>query len=169
MKRLIIGTTIALSLACIGSIGATQDTIQATNLQHVTVNAPPGQYETYIVDLHMGYGFEAFVGNTHRQYMQAQREAERLEGLRKQGMARRSLVSVAVDNSTGHGLAKQFQLIDASRHTVAIVNVYCKQFVRSGGNRCQVVSQSYGPASGERLASVRVAHRAAGALDRRDG
>jgi hypothetical protein len=167
MKRLIIATTIALSLVCIGS--AAQDAIQTTNLQHVTVNAPPGQYETYIVDLHMGYGFEAFVGNTHREYMQAQREAERLEGLRKQGMARRPLVSVAVDNSTGHGLAKQFQLIDASRNTVAIVNVYCKQFVRSGGNRCEVVSQSYGPANGERLASVRVERRAAGALYRRDG
>lgn len=142
MKRPLIATTIALGLACVGSVSTAQDQLHTTNLQHVTVNAPPGQYETYVVDLHMGYGLEAFVGNTHRQYVQAQRAADRSEALRKQGMARRPLIAVAVDNSTGPGVAKQFQLIDSAQNTVAIVNVYCKQFVRAGGQHCQVVPQS---------------------------
>jgi hypothetical protein len=142
MKRLIIGTSIALGLAWGGSVSAAQDETRTTTLQHVTVNAPPGQYEIYVVDLHLGYGLTAFVGNTHRQYVQARREVERLEALRKHGMARQPLVAVAVDNSTGHGVAKQFQLIDSAQNTVAVVNVYCKQFVRAGGKRCQVVPLS---------------------------
>ncbi|SFS11811.1 hypothetical protein SAMN05216570_2570 [Dyella sp. OK004] len=158
MKRPIIATTIALGLACIGSVSAAQDEIRTTNLQYVTVNAPPGQYETYTVDLHKGYGLEAFVGNTHKQYMQAQRAAERSEALRKQGMAQRPLVAVAVDNSTGPGVAKQFQLIDANRNTVAIVNVYCKQYVRAGGPRCQLVARSFGSTNSQRLASRHAGH-----------
>lgn len=141
MKRLMIATIIALALACVGSVSAAQDEIRTTNLQHVTVNAQ-GQYETYIVDLTKSYGLEALVGNTHRQYVQAQRAADRSEAMRKHGMAQRPLVTVAVDNSMGPGVAKQFQLIDSAQDTVAIVNVYCKRVVPSGGPRCQLVPQS---------------------------
>jgi hypothetical protein len=137
MKRLIIASTIALSLACAGSISAAQDEIHTTNLQTFTVTAT-GQYETYFVDLHTGYGLKALVGNTHRQYMQAERVAEGSEALRQQGMARQPFVSVAIDNSIGPGVAKRFLLMDSAQSTVAIVDVYCKRAVPAGGKHCQL-------------------------------
>ena len=138
MKRLIIATTITLSLACAGSISAAQDETQATNLQNVTVNAPRGQYETYFVDLHTGYGLETFVGNTHSQYVQAQRAAERSEALRKLGIAPQPLVTLAIDNSIGPGVAKRVLVSDAAQSTVAIVDVYCKRAAPVGSKHCQL-------------------------------
>jgi hypothetical protein len=138
MKRLIIASTIALCLACAGSISAAQDQIHATNLQNFTVTAPPGQYETYVVDLHTGYGLEAFVGNTHSQYVQAERAAERSEALRTLGIAPRPLVTVAIDNSIGPGVAKRILLFDYAQSTVAIVDVYCKRATPAGGKHCQL-------------------------------
>jgi len=152
MKRMIIPMTIALALACAGSVSAAQDQTRTTNLQHVTVNAPPGQYETYTVDLTRNYGLEALVGSTHKEYMEAQRTADSSETMRKHGMAQRPVVTVAVDNSMGAGVAKQFQLIDANQGTVAIVNVYCKRVMPSGGPRCQLAPQSVRP---DFMASVR--------------
>jgi hypothetical protein len=138
MKRLIIATTIALSLACAGSISAAQDETHATNLENFTVTAPPGQYETYFVDLHTGYGLEAFVGNTHTQYVQAARAAERSEALRKLGIAPQPFVAVAIDNSIGPGVAKRVLLFDAAQSAVAIVDVYCKRAAPAGGKHCQL-------------------------------
>lgn len=76
MKHLIIATTVALGLACVGSTSVAQDGSRTTNLQNVRVTAAQGQYETYVVDLHAGYQLEALVGNTHRQYLQARRGRE---------------------------------------------------------------------------------------------
>jgi hypothetical protein len=131
MKRMTIATTIALGLAGVSSVSA-----QTTSMQHVTVTGEPAQYEIYAADLHLGYGLEALVGNTHRQYMQAQREAERSEALRRRGLAQRAVVTVAIDNSSGPGVARQIQLIDSAHDTVAIVNMYCKRVVPSGGRHC---------------------------------
>jgi hypothetical protein len=142
MKRLIIATTIGLGLACAGSVNAVQDETHATNLQTFTVIAPPGQYETYFVDLHTGYGLEALVGNTHSQYVQAERAAERSEALRKLGIAPQPFVAVAVDNSTGPGVAERFLLMDSAQNTVAIVDVYCKRAVPAGGKHCQLAPRS---------------------------
>jgi hypothetical protein len=142
MNRLIIASTIALGFACAGSISAAQDQIQATNLQNLNVTAPVGQYETYFLDLPTGYGLEALVGNTHVQYVQAERAAERAEALRKQGMvAAQPFVAVAIDNSIGAGVAKRVLLMDSSQSTVAIVDVYCKRAVPVGGKHCQLVSR----------------------------
>jgi hypothetical protein len=141
MKRLIIATTIVLGLACAGSVSAVQDETHATNLQSFRVTAPPGQYETYFVNLHTGYGMEAFVGNTHRQYVQAERAAERSEALRKLGIAPRPFVAVAIDNSIGPGVATRFLLIDSAQNAVAIVDVYCKRAAPVGGKHCQLVPQ----------------------------
>jgi hypothetical protein len=47
---------------------------------------------------------------------------------------------VAVDDSSGPGVARQFQLLDADNVTVAIVNVYCKRAVPSGGQHCRLAS-----------------------------
>ena len=138
MKRLIIATTIALTLACAGSISAAQDETHATNLPNFTVTAPPGQYETYFVDLHTGYGLEAFVGNTHSQYVQAAQAAERSEALRKRGIAAQPFVAVAIDNSTGPGVAKRVLLFDSTQSTVAIVDVYCKRAAPAGVKHCQL-------------------------------
>jgi hypothetical protein len=139
MKSLIIASTLALGLACAGSISAAQDQIQATNLQNFTVTAPAGQYETYFVDLHTGYGLAALVGNTHSQYVQAARAAERSEALRMHGMASQPLVTVAIDNSDGPGVAKRFLVSDSMQNTVAIVDVYCKRSVPLGGGKhCQL-------------------------------
>lgn len=154
MKRLIIVTSIALGLACVAGASIAQDQSQTTNLQNVSVTAAPGQYETYVVDLSTGYGLAALVGNSHRQYVQAQRAAENSEVLRKQGMAPQPFVSVAIDNSSGPGMARQIRLIDAAQDTVAIVNVYCKQAAPAEGHRCQLVPQSVAThASDQRLAS----------------
>ena len=153
MKRQIIATTIALGLACVGSVSAAQDQTQTTNMQNVTVTEAPAQYETYVVDLHMGYGLEALVGTTHSQYVQAQRAAERAEALREQGIPRQPDVAVAIDNSSGPGVAKQIQLIDSAQDTVAIVNVNCKRATSAGGKHCQLAPQPvWNNAYGERLA-----------------
>jgi hypothetical protein len=141
MKRLIIATGIALSFACAGSIGAAQDQIHTTNLPNFTVTAPAGQYETYFVDLHTGYGLEALVGNTHRQYMQAERAAERSEAQRMHGIAPQPFVAVAIDNSIGQGVARRVLLTDSNQSTVAIVDVYCKRVISAGGKHCQLFSR----------------------------
>lgn len=141
MKRLLIAMTIALGLACVGSTSVAQDHTQATNLQNFTVTAPAGQYETYFVNLPTGYGLEALVGNTHKQYVQAERAAERVEALRKLGVASQPFVAVAIDNSTGPGVAERFLLADSVQNTVAIVDVYCKRAAPEG-KRCRLVSRS---------------------------
>jgi hypothetical protein len=142
MNRLIIASTIALGFLCAGSISAAQDQIQATNLQNLTVTAPAGQYETYFLDLPTGYGLEALVGNTHMQYVQAERVAERSEAQRKLGMAAsQPFVAVAIDNSTGPGVAKRILVTDSAQSTVAIVDVYCKRAAPVGGKHCQLFSR----------------------------
>ena len=146
MKRLITAATIALSMVCAGSISAAQDQIQATNLQHFTVTAPTGQYETYFVDLDTGYGLEALVGNTHSQYVQAEQMAERSEALRQAGVAPQPLIAVAIDNSINAGVAKRFVVSDPAESTVAIVDMYCKRVVPAGAKHCQLFHQQV-PAS----------------------
>jgi hypothetical protein len=141
MKRLIIATSIALSVACAGSVSAAQDQVQATNLQYLTVTAPPGQYETYVLDLGTGYGLEAFVGNTRSEYVQAERAAESSEALRKLGIAPQPFVAVAIDNSIGPGVARRILLTDPAQSTVAIVDVYCKRAVPAGGKHCQLFNR----------------------------
>ncbi len=151
MKHPIIATTIMLGLSCISGVSAAQDGAQqTTKLQHVTVNPAPGQYETYAVNLNAGYGLKTLVGHTHRQYVQAQREAERLEALRKQGMAPAPFVTVALDDSSGPGMGRRILLFDANRATVAIVDAHCKR-VAPEGKRCQLVSPD---ASSRSLASI---------------
>jgi hypothetical protein len=155
MKSLIITSTIALGLAFVSSISAAQDQTQATSLQHLTVTAPMGQYETYVVDLHTGYGLAALVGNTHRQYMQAVRAAERSEALRKKGVAQQSLVAVAIDDSNGLGVAKRILVSDSSQATVAIVDVYCKRTSTASGKHCMVFSRGFGQPYSQRVASAK--------------
>jgi hypothetical protein len=138
MKRLIIASTIALGFVCAGSISAAQDQIHTTNLPNFTVTAPIGQYETYFVDLHTGYGLEALVGNTHRQYVQAERAAERSEALRKMGIASQPFVAVAIDNSIGPGVAQRVLVMDSAQSTVAVVDVYCKRVAPAGSKHCQL-------------------------------
>ncbi|KRE85850.1 hypothetical protein ASG75_09855 [Rhodanobacter sp. Soil772] len=151
MKYPIIATTIALALSCISGVGAAQDeSQQTTRLQRVTVTAVPGQYETYAINLNTGYGLKTLVGHTHRQYVQAQREAERSEALRKRGMAPSPFVTVAIDNSSGPGMARRILLLDANRATVAVVDAHCKRVVPVEGKRCQLVSRD---ASSQSLAS----------------
>jgi|GEM_PF-664944 len=154
MKSLIIVSTIAFGLACAGSISAAQDQIQATNLQNLTVTAPAGQYETYVVDLHTGYGLAALVGNTHSQYMQAARAAERSEALRKGTMAQQSLVAVAIDNSVAPGVAKRILVTDSAQNTVTFVDVYCKRAVPAGDKHCQLFPGGIRPPHSQRLAST---------------
>src|SRR5690348_10096709 len=108
MKHLINATTLAFGLICAGGASAAQDQAQTTNLRNVTVNAVPGQYETYVADLHTGYSLHALVGNTHRQYVQARRATEQSEAVRQSGTAVSS-VAVAIDNSAGPGVARQIQ------------------------------------------------------------
>lgn len=141
MKSLMTATMFALGLACVGSTSVAQDQTRATNLQNFTVTAPAGQYETYSIDLPTGYGFAALVGNTHRQYMQAQRAAEGSEALRMRGVASKPYVAVAIDNSAGPGVAKRFLLTDSVQNTVAVVDVYCKR-VAPEGKRCRLVPHS---------------------------
>lgn len=152
MKRPIIATTIVLALSCISGISAAQDeSQQTTRLQRVTVNPAPGQYETYAINLNTGYGLKTLVGNTHRQYVQAQREAERSEALRKQGMALSPFVTVALDNSSGPAMGRRILLFDANRATVAVVEAHCKRVAPAEGQRCQLASRD---ASGQSLASI---------------
>jgi hypothetical protein len=84
---------------------------------------------------------EAFVGSTHKQYVQAARAAERSETLRKLGMAPQPFVAVAIDNSINPGLAQRILLTDSAQSTVAIVDVYCKRIAPVGGRRCQLFSR----------------------------
>lgn len=154
MKLPITATIVAISLACAGSVSAAQDRNHTTNLQTFTVTAPPGEYETYVVDLHTGYELAALVGNTHSQYMQAARAAERSEALRKQGVAAQPLVAVAIDNSTGPGVSKRILVTDPGQNTVAFVDVYCKRAVPSGGKHCQLFPNGIRPAHGQQLAST---------------
>lgn len=141
MKHLTIATAIAFGLSCFVGVGVAQDTSQTANLQRVTVTAVPGQYETYTVDLDAGYGLQALVGHTHRQYLQARREAERSEALRKQGMAAAPFVTVALDDSSGPGMARRILLFDAAHATVAVTDVHCKRVAPAGGQRCQLFSR----------------------------
>ena len=154
MKHPIVATTLALGLACVVGVSAAQDQDQTTNMQNVTVTGVPGQYETYLVDLNTGHTLQALVGNTHRQYMQAQRAADRSESLRMQSIAWQPLVAVAIDNSSGPGVAKQVQLINTARETVAIVNVYCKRAVPSGSAHCKLAPMAMSTSYNQRLAST---------------
>lgn len=147
MRHLIRATSIAIALASVGGVSAAQDETRTTTMRDVNVNALPGAYETYVADLRTGYTFHALVGHSHRAYVQARREAERSESLRKRGLATQPYVAVAVDDSTGPGVARQFQLIDGNRRTVAIVNVYCKQSMPSGAPRCMTAPFIVGGAS----------------------
>jgi len=147
MRHLISATTLALGLACVGGVSAAQDETQATNMRNVTVNALP-QYETYVANLDAGFTLHALVGNTHRQFAEAKRTADRSESLRKRGMATQPLVAVAVDNSSGPGVARQLQLLDADNVTVAIVDVYCKRAVPSGDPHCRLAPQPIGTGRG---------------------
>lgn len=139
MKHL-INTTLAVGLICAGGASAAQDEIQtqATTMRDVTVNAVPGQYETYRADLDTGYILHALVGNTHRQFVQARRAANESESLRQRGIASPAHVAVAIDNASGPGVARQIRLIDPAWNTVGIVNVYCKRVMPSGGARCRL-------------------------------
>lgn len=136
MKYLI--TTLAIGLICVSGASAAQDETQsqATTMRDVTVNAVPGQYETYKAELDTGYTFHALVGNTHRQFVQARRAADSSQSLRNHGVA--APVAVAIDNASGPGVARQFQLIDPARNIVGIVNVYCKRVMPSGAARCRL-------------------------------
>ncbi|MEP6898468.1 MAG: hypothetical protein ABI870_08060 [Rhodanobacter sp.] len=138
MKHLIIATTTVLGLVCAGGVSVAQDRTQTTNMQNVTVTQVPAPYDTYVADLDVGYTLEAVVGHTHRQYVQARRAADRSEALRMRGLGLQPRVSVAIDNSSGPGVAKQIRLINSALDTVAIVNVYCKRSVPSGGAHCKL-------------------------------
>lgn len=152
MKHPIIATTLMLGLSCISGVSAAQDeSQQTTRLQRVMVNPAPGQYETYAVDLNTGFGLKTLVGHTHRQYVQAQREAERLEALRKQGMAPAPFVTVALDDSSGPGMGRRISLFDANLATIAVVEAHCKRAAPAIGQRCRLVSPD---ASSEGLATI---------------
>lgn len=156
MKRSIIGAVVALTVAATTGIALAQDLPQTANqMQQVTVTANPHHYETYDMTLAAGFGLQARVGNTRREYMEAWRETSQLERQRMQGHAKVPLVAVAIDNSASPGTAWQYVLSDAHNHTLAIVNVYCKRAV-SAGNRCRMVSL---PVAG---AAARLAAMAAG-------
>lgn len=146
-----IGFTIAAAVPAFAfarGVSAAQDKTQATTMGNVTVNEVP-QYETYVADLGAGFTLQALVGHSHRQFVEARRAAGRLESQRKQGMATQPLVAVAIDNSLAPGVAKQFQLIDADNRTIAVVNLYCKRAVPSGGPHCRLT-----PLGGQSLAAT---------------
>ena len=152
MNPLIATTALALVLASGAGIAQTQS--RATEMQNVTVNGVPVPYETYAADL-SGFTLQALVGNAHTHYMQAKRAAEHSEALRKRGFASQPIVSVAIDNSAGAGVAKQIQLVNGARETIAIVNVYCKRSVPSGGPHCKLVPRQTGAdTDGQRVASI---------------
>lgn len=156
MKPLIVATTIALGLACTAGVSAAQDASRSASLQHVTVSASLGPFETYAVNVNADYGLRVLVGDTHQQYMQARRTAESSEALRAQGKALSPFVEVALDNSSGPGMGRQIVLSDPIRNTVAVMDVFCKGYVAPGSKHCRLVSR---PAPGQSLAS-----RAAGSL-----
>jgi hypothetical protein len=171
MKHLINATALAVGLICVGSVSAAQDEIQtqATNMRDVTVNAVPGEYETYKADLDTGYTVHALVGNTHRQYVKARRTAERSESLRQQGIASPANIAVAIDNASGPGVARQIQLIDPARNVVGIVNVYCKRVMPSGGARCRLDPRPMSTSRyGQRLASTQAEPLQIAAVNLRD-
>lgn len=158
MKQLISATTLALGLVCAAGASVAQDQMQTTTLRNVTVNAVPGQYETYVADLDAGYSLHALVGNTHRQFVQAQRTANRSESVRKSGIAVTN-IAVAIDNSSGPGVAKQIQLFDPARNTVSIVNVYCKRAVVSGDPHCALAAMpTQSGSASERVASTQATY-----------
>lgn len=158
MKKLIIATATALGLASVGGVSLAQDQAQTTQLQNVVVTGVRAPYETYVTNLPTGYALQTLVGHTHRQYLQAQRAAERSESLRRQGRALQPLVSVAIDNSSGPGVARQVQLVNGTHETVAIVNVYCKRSAPSEGPRCRMDPRpTWASKSDQRLASIRAA------------
>lgn len=166
VKKLIIATATALGLASAGDVTLAQDQTQTTQLQNVVVTGVRAPYETYVTRLPTGYQLQALVGHTHKQFMQAQRAADRSEALRRQGLATQPLVSVAIDDSFGPGVARQVQLINADRETVAIVNVYCKRAVPSEGARCRMAPQpTRASRTGERLASIPAAAVRLAAVD----
>ncbi len=169
MKHLISATTLAFGLICAGGVSAAQDEAQtqATNMRDVTVNAVPGQYETYMARLHTGHTLHALVGNTHKQYVQARRTADRSESLRKRGIA--APIAVAIDNASGPGVARQIQLIDSARNTVAIVNVYCKRVMPSGAARCRLDPVPMSTSRyNQRLASTQAEYLQIAEVDLRD-
>ena len=140
MKHLIIATTTVLALACASGVSVAQDQTQTTKMETVAVSHLPA-YDTYIVDLDVGYKLVAAVGHTHSQYVQARRAVNRSEALRMRGLASDPLVSVAIDDSSGPGVARQIRLINSAHDTVAVVNVHCKRSVPSGGPHCKLDPQ----------------------------
>lgn len=153
MNQLMATTALALVFASGASIAQTPS--RTTEMQNVTVNGVPVPYETYAADLPAGFTLQALVGNAHTHYMQARRAAEYSEALRKRGVASQPVVSVAIDNSAGAGVAKQIQLVNGARETIAIVNVYCKRSVPSGGPHCKLVPRQMGvDTANQRLASI---------------
>jgi hypothetical protein len=167
MKHLFHATTLAIGLFCVAGASAAQDQTQATNLRDVTVTAIPGQYETYVANLHTGYTLHTLVGNTHRQFVQAQRAANGSESLRKSGMPV-SKIAVAIDNSSGPGVARQIQVFDPARNTVAIVNVYCKRVMPANGARCTLAPRIMrGDNNGQRLASTQASYPQVAEVDLR--
>lgn len=157
MKHL-IHASFALGLFCVGGVSTAQDQTQTTTMRDITVQAVPS-YETYVADLPTGYALHALVGSTHRQYVQAQRDAAQSDALRRSGLLVPAHVSVAIDNFSGPGAARQIWLIDGSRETVAIVNVYCKRVMPSGGPRCRLAPLPMSGSNGaESQASIEGAH-----------
>lgn len=138
MKHLINATTLVLGLVCASGVSAAQNETHATTMRNVNVNAVL-PYDTYVADLGTGFALQAMVGHNHRQFVRARRAAEGSELLRKRGLATQPLVAVAVDDSLAPAVAKQFQLFDANKQTIAIVNLYCKRVVPSGGPHCRLV------------------------------
>ena len=165
MKTAILAITTALGLASAGGVSLAQDQTQTTQLQNVLVTGVRAPYETYVTHLDAGFQLQALVGHTHRQYMKAQRAAGHLESLRMQGLAQQPVVSVAIDNSSAPGVARQFQLLNAARETVAVVNVYCKRSMPSEGPRCHMAPQW--TAGAPRLASIQAASLQLAAVDMR--
>lgn len=167
MKHVMHATTLAFGLVVAGGASAAQDQAQTTTLRDVTVTAVPGQYETYVANLHTGYSLHALVGNTHRQYVQARQMADRSESVRKSGTPV-THIAVAIDNSAGPGVARQIQVIDPARNTVSIVNVYCKRAVLEGDPHCALapVPMQAGNA-GERVASTQASYPQVAAVDLR--
>jgi hypothetical protein len=166
MKHLINATTLAFGLVCIVGVSAAQDVTQAqtTNMRDVTVDAVPAQYEIYKAQLDAGYTLHALVGNTHTQFVQARRTAERSESLRKRGID--APIAVAIDNASGPGVAREIRLIDSGWNTVAIVDVYCKRVMPSGAARCRLAPLPMSTSGyGEREASTQTQYLQIAAVD----
>lgn len=156
MKRSTVVAAIAVGFVCFASAGIAQDA-NTSHLGHVVVTAAPARFETYVVNLDTGYGLEVLVGNTHRQFMQAQRIAEHSEALRVSGQAELPFVTVALDNSSGPGSARRFLLSDPSQGVIAVVDAFCKQSTSTGNAPCRMVSRHVpGRPSGQSLASSKV-------------